>query len=728
MVTALHGDRPLERSDEDRLGFRPMAERLANALTDQAAAAGLVVGVEGKWGSGKSSLVFLTLSALRNFPDSKRPEIVEFKPWLVGDRDALLASLFDDLVKAIENIEKLAGDATGARVSRAKGVAEQVRSFSARLGGLGKLTSAAGIAIPGLGVVGGFIEKVAEAAKEQHNSPALSETKEKISALLSELPRRIVVTIDDIDRLEPFEAIEILRLVRSVADFPNVVYILCYDGEILSNNVERAVQVPDGDAFLEKIVQVSVSVPLPEPFDLRRWFSQDLSLFAAEVTEQEGQRLAAVIDLEGGRRFNTPRSVVRALNAIRFSWPALRGEIDLSDLVWLQLIKAGNPGLYRWIEEYCAGMAAAASHRVRVSEMSIKEAFSQLEKHLENDGQEFNDAKWILSEYLPGIKTLDLPNDVSSKIYEKVGSEKRDKYIRDRRLASPDHYRLYFALALPANAPTQEDFDRLWSAADESNEAVGQLIMDWVGAIQTNGATKAEIIIDRIAATDRAFLSSERCERLFRAFGDILDQVGRKSAFHEWGGPGTWRPVKRLLPILRKQIGPDRQTEVTTSIFEEGAALSWLTSIFRDEMFNHGRVGDRPREDRLLSPEELDQLIAIMVKRYQRMTFEQFVALPKMMSAFYAWNQAGDEKGPSNLISPIIETDEGLVMVLEYMTGCVQTSESEYVTLSRSNISDIVDYDRVYERIKGIGELPDNSRIRERARVLLGYFEAGRHF
>jgi hypothetical protein len=728
MVTPLHGDRPLERWDEDRLGFQPMARRLANALTDQAAADGLVVGVEGKWGSGKSSLVFLTLSALRDLPDHNRPEIIEFRPWLVGGRDALLDSLFADLVKAIENIEKLAGDTKGAHVNRAKSVAEQVKNFSARLGGLGKLTSAAGIVVPGLGVVGGFIEKVAEAAKEQHNTPTLSATKEKINALLSNLPRRIIVTIDDIDRLEPSEAIEILRLVRSVADFPNVVYVLCYDGEILSGNIESAVQVPDGDAFLEKIVQVAVSVPLPEPFDLRRWFSRDLSLFAAGATEQERQRLATVIDTEGGRRFNTPRSVVRTLNAIRFLWPALRDEIDLSDLVWLQLIKAGNPGLYRWIEEYCAGMAATSSYRARVSEGSLKEAFAQLEKHLKNDGQDFDDTKWTLSEYLPGIKTLNFPSDESPKIYEKIQREKRDNFIRDRRLASPDHYRLYFALALPANAPTQEDFDRVWSAVDESPEAVGQLILNWLDARQTNGATKAEIILDRLTAADRDSLSSERCGRLFRAFGDILDQAGQKTGFDEWGSPSTWRPVKRLLPILRQQMESDLRAEVTISVFGKGVALSWLTSIFRDEMFDHGRVGNRPREDRLLSPEELDQVTSVMIKRYQGMTFEQFIALPKMMSALHAWRQAGDENGPSNLLSPIIESDEGLITVLERMTGRVQTSESEYVTLSRANISDIVDYDRVYERTRSIGEISDNGILRERAKVLLRNFETGKHF
>jgi len=52
-----------------------------------------------------------------------------------------------------------------------------------------------------------------------------------------------VVTIDDIDRLEPRELGELLRLVRSVAHFPSLSYLLCYDTTILKHVVEKATGV-----------------------------------------------------------------------------------------------------------------------------------------------------------------------------------------------------------------------------------------------------------------------------------------------------------------------------------------------------------------------------------------------------------------------------------------------------------------------------------------------------
>lgn len=70
----MDADRPIKTATEDRLGFAPVAERLAETILDQSARDGLVFGIEGEWGSGKSTLINLTISALRNAAPA--PEII----------------------------------------------------------------------------------------------------------------------------------------------------------------------------------------------------------------------------------------------------------------------------------------------------------------------------------------------------------------------------------------------------------------------------------------------------------------------------------------------------------------------------------------------------------------------------------------------------------------------------------------------------------------------------
>src|SRR5690606_25518332 len=143
--------------------------------------------------------------------DAQKVAAVEFRPWLVGDRDQLLAALFEDLAKAIAGLEHASGDATGTTQLAAKDVAEQVKSFARHLGPVGKLAGAVGTFVPGASIVGDMLEKIAAAAAEQASGPTLVAQKEDLSQALLKLDCRIVVAIDDVDRLEPTEVAELLR-------------------------------------------------------------------------------------------------------------------------------------------------------------------------------------------------------------------------------------------------------------------------------------------------------------------------------------------------------------------------------------------------------------------------------------------------------------------------------------------------------------------------------------
>jgi hypothetical protein len=316
---SVKGDR-LSSGDEDKLGFREVAERIATSLVDRSSEDGLVIGVEGAWGSGKSSLLFLIGDELGKLPKHQQPTIINFRPWLIGNRDALITSLFDELSRKLDQVALSAGDATRISVTKAKEAGEALRSFMNGLSRAGAVMEFAGEAL-GIGplkLVGKGAKAAGDAAGKKPAPPPLSELKDKLVKSLRDLGHRFVITIDDVDRLEPTEAIEILRLVRSVVDLPNVMYLLCYDSDTLGHSIERAVGIKSGQAYLEKIVQLTVMVPRPETFQLRQWFTDELHLIASAKDEDELSRLRSVIDHEGGRQLRTPRSVVRALDAIRF--------------------------------------------------------------------------------------------------------------------------------------------------------------------------------------------------------------------------------------------------------------------------------------------------------------------------------------------------------------------------------------------------------------------------
>lgn len=215
-------------------------------------------------------------------------------------------------------------------------------------------------------------------------SPSIAKRKSQLIGALRLLSRRIVVFVDDLDRLEPRDAVEVLRLIRAVADFPNVIYVLSYDPDVVAQTLNKAVQIDDGAAFLEKIVQISFHVPRPEAFDLRAWFRTEVAtLFTVDPAITT--RLTQIIDVHGGRYLETPRDVVRALNALRLHAIPVCEQIDVPDMVWLQLIRLGKPTLYAWTEEYLTEVAALASGAT-IHEAGIQHAGDRLTQIIADPG------------------------------------------------------------------------------------------------------------------------------------------------------------------------------------------------------------------------------------------------------------------------------------------------------------------------------------------------------
>ncbi|MGN7802943.1 KAP family P-loop NTPase fold protein [Ensifer sp. 22521] len=728
---SVRGDRALNSGDEDKLGFRDVAKRIATSLVDRASEDGLVIGVEGAWGSGKSSLLFLIGDELGKLPKDQESTVINFRPWLIGNRDALITSLFGELSTQLDQVALSAGDATRISVAKAKEAGEALRNFMSGLSKAGSAIEVAGDA-SGFGPVKWFgkgLKAFGEMAGKRSASPQLSRLKDKLAKSLRELGHRFIITIDDVDRLEPSEVIEILRLVRSVVDLPNVIYLLCYDSDILTHSIEKAADVKNGKSYLEKIVQLTVMVPKPEPLQLRQWFTDELHLIASAKDEDELSRLKVVIDYEGGRQLRTPRSVVRALDGVRFFWPPLREEkADLADLVWLQLIKDGNPALYRWIEEYCATAAMVSLGAARIDKAEKARQHAALLATV-SDGH-FNELMYrhYFAEQLPGVEPDYSEDGNGFKIFGPVSDRERDEAIRNVRLASLDHHRLYFALVGPSHALTHANFTSMWAAAEAGADEAGAALLRLQGEHATGTLTKADLLLERTASGAYDFLTPKQCENLLVALSDVMDEAYRRHPFDQSWVSSLWDRAERLIPLLLPRLEAARGLVVVREMFRDGAAIGWLTSLFRKETFAHGRYGNklRPEGEWLFTNAQLDHITELMLRRYQAMSAGDVFSCPKPISLLFAWQQGGDDKGPRELVERNVVADEGLVETLEHLTSTINSSDrGKFAVLQKDNLTPFVDYERVRERINALKE---HSVLGARARRLSIAFDQGTEY
>ena len=728
---------------------------------DQPAKEGLVFGIEGKWGSGKSSLINLTIEALRTH-DARAPEVITFSPWLVGNRDELLRNLFDDLATAAVKIdpietavpepdvpepetklnimEKLQRQVNDAhwRLSQKEqlrnALGDKLRAYGNFSGTLGKMGRLAGsLGIPGGDLLGMIAERSGDAAKQFLEGGSVSKTKLELVAALRLLSRHIVVFIDDLDRLEPREASEVLRLIRAVADFPNVIYVLSYDPEIIAKTLTKAIQIDDGAAFLEKMVQISFRVPRPEAFDLRRWFQDEVyKLFAPEFDaaseDRAGleQRLAEAIDIQGGRYLTTGRHVVRALNALRLHAIPVRNLIDIPDMVWLQLVRIGSPTLYGWVEEYLTEIAAVAGG-AKVSDAAATEMSGRLEDIFAREKLDVEHSIIELSEILPGVGAAGGGRrDRRRYIFNNLNERAIDRFVAARRLGSPQHYRYYFAFARPAGALPDEQVQAFVGAAEH---APGEAIQTFAALSRTarpQGGTMAEVLIDRLIAWSDQ-IPEAAIPGVCASFANAMDDIALTTRAGDFGEHSAWRSARRAIAILLKRITGDVRADAVRALFVDGQAIGWLTHILRYEIFAHGHFGDRPQPDTewLLTADEFAGVLATMLRRFRETPPAELIRVPQFLSLLYAWLQGSGTDETRQWVQAQTATNAGLLAFLSHVRGWRATNGTVYYPLNRRDLKNFLDYDAALKRVQTVSTDDASEANRKLASELLNAFAQG---
>jgi predicted KAP-like P-loop ATPase len=182
----LSADSPLKRPDEDELGYAPFAEQLANAILRMAPSDGLVISINGPWGSGKSTVLNFMLHYLEQADKEEQPIILRFNPWWFSGREDLTRLLIGQLRVRL-------GD-------------KDYGELKERLADLADLVSKIP-GIPGREAGEFFADKL-------RGQPDLIALKEKIGELLLLQKRKILVLIDDIDRLSPDEIRDLFRVLK----------------------------------------------------------------------------------------------------------------------------------------------------------------------------------------------------------------------------------------------------------------------------------------------------------------------------------------------------------------------------------------------------------------------------------------------------------------------------------------------------------------------------------
>jgi hypothetical protein len=254
---------------------------------------------------------------------------------------------------------------------------------------------------------------------------------------------RLLVIIDDVDRLPDSEIRRLFGVIAALANLPNVTYLLVFDRSVVARALRKMQATMSGEQYLSKIVQQSFDLPQPGPRVLLREFKRLVapSLEIAPMDPQFPSVLASVM----GAFLGTMRDVKRLASAIRVGLSLAGGEVAPLDFAVLEAVRMFAPGLYDCIRsnpDHFTGVSGDPGNE-KGQELLRKEC----------------------TKLLKGVHTEALSKLALFLFPRLQGESKRaliPEWTRASRLCSPQKFPFYFRL----NVPT----------GDVSNDEVRQML------------------------------------------------------------------------------------------------------------------------------------------------------------------------------------------------------------------------------------------------------------
>lgn len=340
-------DEEIGDEKDDLLASEDQAKSFAETVLASGAHPGLVFGVDGPWGVGKTSFINL---AERYWEGARDKVIVcRFEPLRYASEPDLADRLIRDLTAAIQS----------------KVFAPEFRPAASRYSRL--IKGKADFSFLGFKL------------SMEPSQETVDELLDDIDEVLRRIGRRVIIVIDDLDRLDAKTTNNVLFATRRTFKLSQATYVLCYDTEVLAGSKDEGSRARE---FLEKFVTVKLSL-FVDSSSLRDFLRRDweraesqLGSVPSDTMVKLGavlSELAEILDGELAAKYlplvGDMRKVKRFVNAILLMQIEKtnlgRTDFNKRDLINLMLLHLNYPGLFRRIyaEETMGRSGVFSVHR-----------------------------------------------------------------------------------------------------------------------------------------------------------------------------------------------------------------------------------------------------------------------------------------------------------------------------------------------------------------------------
>ncbi|GAB4243637.1 MAG: hypothetical protein Tsb0034_21540 [Ekhidna sp.] len=564
----IQSDSPVESKREDRFQRFPFAKRIGSLIKNYKKSDSLTIGIYGKWGEGKSSVMnFIKLDLSR----SSRIICVDFNPWLFTNTEQLLSSFFNSLAFALDK----------SIVDNREKLGRFLLDYSSVIGALGSFI--------GLGSSKDILESIGK----KLGTKTIEESRAAIDGILSQENLKVVVFLDDIDRLNDEEIYSVFKLVKLIADFKNTIYVLAFDDNLVAKSLSKRYS-GSGHEYLEKIIQVPLKLPNTQKSILRNYsieqLNSSLKPFKVTLEQVEIDRFVTFFDEHFLRSLATPRVAIRYANSIHFSVPLLIGEVNIIDLLIIEGIKVIYPNLYDFMKNNNVVLTQRydgldGRRFVSLSDNS-KELIDTFLKIQFPDHQE--EIKALLIDLFPQLKDL-----YENYIYD---SEQSKEWYSEKRICSGRYFEKYFNYSVPVGEISDIFFDDLIQSLSSNNCDLVEISNKFNSIDIDELATKFLLSIKRI--------SPESGKILAKNLSKLGSHFPNPRNFFIY--PNSFSQVALFIDDLIEMSHYSQRLDLAIEIVREAQPLNFAFEIWRKIYSN---------DEKTLNKQDYDQLSLALLNR-----------------------------------------------------------------------------------------------------------------
>jgi len=302
-------DKPIQSGSDDLLSIEKYAKALASFISSTDTP--ITVGLQGEWGTGKTSL----MAILKEILTKEQVATSWVNTWEYSmfrraneTTPAVLKGMLDKLEQNCRNSGTWdVGDETSRRVKK-----------------VGRFLSLAANQVLAK-QTGVDVLRAAEAGGASgENQAEIAAVKQEIAEIIEKLVlspgnphQRVVFFVDDLDRIQPGDAVEVLEALKNIFDIPHCIFVLAIDYDVVVKGLEgkfgKKTEENEREfrSFFDKIIQIPFSMPVGA-YTMDSFVVDKLRKFGIKIDEDEGRDYAKVIRYTIG---SNPRSLKRYLNS-----------------------------------------------------------------------------------------------------------------------------------------------------------------------------------------------------------------------------------------------------------------------------------------------------------------------------------------------------------------------------------------------------------------------------